>query len=91
MLKIVSEGERKRAILRNRRIQQADHESNMITVRREGIKEGIKEGIIEGEKTKAVAIAKNLLDMGLPVDKIIMATELTLEEVQGIIKEKAQN
>ena len=48
LLMSISQDERERAIFRNRRIALADLESNMITVRREGVREGRLEGILEG-------------------------------------------
>jgi hypothetical protein len=67
----ISQDERERAIFRNRRIYQADQESNMITAVR------------NAEKVKATAIAKNLLGVGDSVDKIIAVTGLTRAEVEA--------
>lgn len=43
--------------------------------------EGKIEGKIEGEKTKALAIAKNLLAKGLDIETIAETTDLTIEAV----------
>ena len=46
--------------------------------------EGRAEGRAEGEKDKAIEIAKNLLEMGMPIDAIMKATGLSSEEVRNI-------
>jgi predicted transposase/invertase (TIGR01784 family) len=38
----------------------------------------------KGEKLKAIEIARNLLDMGMPIEKIVKATKLTREEIQKL-------
>lgn len=43
-----------------------------------------QEGRAEGEKDKAIEIAKNLLEMGMPIDAIMKATGLSSEEVRNI-------
>jgi predicted transposase YdaD len=48
----------------------------MITARREGIK--------EGENIKAIAIAKNALEMGLPITNIVRLTGLTEAEIKAL-------
>jgi len=48
-----------------------------------GREKGIKEGIKEGEKQKAIAIAKNLLDI-LDNQTISKKTGLTMEEVEEL-------
>ena len=46
--------------------------------------EGILEGKLEGERIKAFETAKNLLRMGLDVEKIAFATGLSLEDVASL-------
>ena len=43
-----------------------------------------KNGEIKGKKEKSIEIAKKLLEMGIPVEKIIEATSLTKEEIEKI-------
>jgi len=43
-----------------------------------------RKGKAAGETEKAFAIAKRLAKMGLPIDKIITATGLSLEELEGL-------
>ena len=64
--------ERERAIFRNRRIAMADKESNMITAVR------------NAEKSKALDIAKNALQMNMPIDVIINLTGLNREEIEKL-------
>ena len=50
----------------------------------EGIKEGIKEGIEKGERIKVLETARNLLHMGIPADKISLATGLAEDEIANL-------
>jgi predicted transposase/invertase (TIGR01784 family) len=68
----ISQDERERAIFRSRRMYQSDQDSNMVTVKR------------EAETTKAFTIAKNLLEMDIPIEKIVFATGLTREQVENL-------
>ena len=43
-----------------------------------------RKGKAAGETEKAFAIARRLAKMGLPIDKIITATGLSLEEIEGL-------
>jgi len=72
LLMSISKDEKERAHFRSRRMFQSDQESNMITARREARAE------------RDFEIAKNLLVMDMPIDKIITATGLTREEVEGL-------
>jgi predicted transposase/invertase (TIGR01784 family) len=45
-----------------------------------------REGIREGMREERCGIAKNLLNMNLPIDKIIEATGLTHEEIESLRK-----
>ena len=49
----------------------------------QGIQRGKQEGLKEGLHKKAIETAKNLLNIGLSIDKIAKATGLTIEEVQS--------
>ena len=49
-----------------------------------GYKEGISEGIAQGAYEKAIETAKNLLAMGLSIENICKATDLSTEEVNLI-------
>ena len=42
---------------------------------------GIAKGIVKGKKDKAVEIAKKLLEMDMPIDAIMKATGLSMEEL----------
>ena len=72
VLMSISKDERERAIFRNRRIAQADQESNRITVVRKARAE------------RDIEIAKNLISMNLTLDQIITATGLTRAEVEAL-------
>ena len=50
----------------------------------EGLKQGKEEGLKQGEKESKEKIAKKLLEMKVPIEQIIKATELTKEEIEKI-------
>ena len=77
VLMSISKDEREQAIFRSRRIALADQESNRVTAER---------NLALAEKNVALAIARNLLQHGDTIDKIIMVTSLTREEVEGLSK-----
>ena len=52
--------------------------------REEGEKKGRKEGERSGKQAAALAIAKNAVQMELPVDDIVKLTGLTREEVENL-------
>jgi len=70
LLMNISQDERERAIFRSRRKYQTDLESNMLTAKREGR----AEGRAEDEKAKTITIAKNALQMNMPVVEIAKLT-----------------
>ena len=72
LLMSVSKDEKERAIFLSRRKYQSDLESNLATA----------EDI--GEQRKALAIARNMMADGDPIDKIIRNTGLTREEVEKL-------
>ena len=72
LLMSISQDERERAVFRSRRMFQTDMESNIATAED------------RGEKKGRVAIARNLLSLGDPIEKIIAVTDLSREEVEGL-------
>ena len=72
----ISQDEKERAVFRSRRMYQTDMQSNIATAE--------DRGRVRGEATKALAIAKNLLKLNLPLDQIALATDLTIEEVERL-------
>ena len=72
VLMSISKDERERAIFRSRRIALADQESNRIT-------------LVRNTRTQRdIEIAKNLIIVDVPVDKIVAATGLTHAEVEAL-------
>ena len=51
----------------------------------EGIKEGLQKGIQEGEKSKAIEIAKSLINIGLDKETISKSTGLDLNEIEKLM------
>ena len=68
LLMSVSKDERERAIFRSRRMYQSDQESNIATA----------------EYRKAIAIARNLLGINMPIEQIAIVTDLTVKEVENL-------
>jgi hypothetical protein len=46
--------------------------------------EGEAKGRTEGEKHKAIAIAQNMVNLGLPLDTVVSATQLDIEEIKPL-------
>ena len=49
-----------------------------------GIEKGIEQGIEQGERTKALEVAKNLLEIGMEVEQIAKVTQLSKEEILAL-------
>ena len=50
-----------------------------------GIKKGMEEGIEKGIEKGKLEVARNLLSLGLDMDKIIKATGLTEEDIKKLL------
>ncbi|MCR5456032.1 MAG: hypothetical protein K6F33_13690, partial [Bacteroidales bacterium] len=46
--------------------------------------DGLEEGRAEGERLANERIARNLVSLGVPIDKIVKATGLTVEEISNL-------
>jgi predicted transposase/invertase (TIGR01784 family) len=98
LLMSISQNERERAIYRSRRMFQSDLESNIATAeargeargKQIGLDEGRQMGLDEGRQMGLdegrIAIARNLLQMNVPLDQIVVATGLTPEIVEALHK-----
>ena len=51
---------------------------------KKGKEEGMEKGRAEGEINKSLQIARNLLNLGLPISQIIQATGLTQEQIEHL-------
>jgi predicted transposase/invertase (TIGR01784 family) len=80
VLMSISKDERERAIFRNRRIALADLESDRVTMEEIGRAKGHAEGRAKGRAD----VARNAIQMDMPIDAIIKLTGLTREEVKAI-------
>ena len=49
-----------------------------------GKAEGIALGEAKGAKETSISVARNLLSLGIPVDKIAQATLLSIEEIESL-------
>ena len=84
LLMSISQDERERAVFRSRRMYQTDQQSNLATAEDRGKKVGIGIGIGIGEKNRSIEIARNALQMKMPVADIAKLTGLTHEEVERL-------
>jgi len=60
-----------------------DEMARLDDARVEGLEKGRSEGRTEGEKAAALAIARNMLELELPMNTIIKATGLSLDEIKN--------
>ena len=49
-----------------------------------GIEKGIKQGIVEGERQEKQSIARIMLKAGEDIEKIMLYTSLTKEEIESL-------
>ena len=68
----------------SRRLAIMDYNTGMIKAREEGEALGEAKGRKKGERKKQLEIAKKLLKLGISIDKIEEATELTKEEIEEL-------
>ena len=62
----------------------SSHENSFKWARTDGLKQGRAEGEAKGRLEGRAETAQNLIRMGLDLDKIAQATELSLEEIKKI-------
>jgi len=72
LLMSISQDERERAVFRSRRMYQTDQQSNIATAED------------RGERRGRIAIARNALQMNIPVTDIVKLTGLTHEEIERL-------
>ena len=75
LLMSISQNERERAVFRSRRMYQTDLQSNLATAED------------RGERKGRIAVARNALQMRMPIADIAKLTGLTCEEVKNLGKE----
>jgi predicted transposase/invertase (TIGR01784 family) len=59
----------------------SDWTSGMNGARREGRQEGLRKGLRKGRQEREKEIARNLKEMGVPVEQIALGTGLSIEEI----------
>jgi len=52
----------------------------------EGLQQGLQKGLQQGLRMKALAVAQELLALGLSVDMVVQATKLSREEVEALAR-----
>ncbi len=91
-LRALSENEQIRDLAERREKARRDEESHTRLARQEGerigeqkgLQKGRKEGRQEGRQEERLAVAKSLLRVGDPVEKIVIVTGLTREEIEAL-------
>ena len=73
-------GQKEQLELKNRIMNEFDRKRELYWEREEGREEGRK----EGERSKALEVAKNLMQLGIPVSQISLATGLSAEVVAAL-------
>lgn len=76
----MSMDEKEWELYESRRLAIMDYNTGMIKAREEGEAKGRE----KGRKEKQLEIAKRLLKLGISIDKIEEATELTREEIEEL-------
>ncbi len=71
-------------ISRERTIEYAAERKGEAKGLKQGRAEGLAEGRAEGEKSKAFAIARNLLSMGMTMEQVSQATGLSAKEISTL-------
>jgi predicted transposase/invertase (TIGR01784 family) len=61
-----------------------EHKEKMMTIAEQLKQIGREEGREEGAMTERLSLARNLLRMNFPAEKIAEATGLSLEEIQSL-------
>ncbi len=67
---------REKAIMDEKAIRRAGY--------KRGLEAGMKDGMAEGKKNEKLTIAKNLKEIGIKIEDIVKATNLTKEEIEKL-------
>jgi predicted transposase/invertase (TIGR01784 family) len=84
VVEVANMSEEERKMMDRREYEIADHQSVMWGAEMRGEKRGEERGKAIGGQEKAFAIVRNLLDMGLPLEKITKATGIPIEEIEQL-------
>ncbi len=76
--------ERARMIADSREKLRRDNASQLRSARLEGWEEGLEEGREEGREEGLLSVARNLLDLGRPVEEIAQVTGFSCEKIQSL-------
>jgi predicted transposase/invertase (TIGR01784 family) len=72
-------------------IAEYSYETDIEVQREEAFEEGLEKGELLGAEQNRIQTAKNMITMGLTLEQIVQATELSFEKVQEIYNQKQQN
>ena len=74
---------RMKHIMDQKAIRQYGYEQGIEQGMKQGIKQGMEQGMKQGMK-QILKIAKKLLEMNIPIEKVMEITNLTKEEIEQI-------
>jgi predicted transposase/invertase (TIGR01784 family) len=80
-LMALSDDERTRMLAESREKLRRD----FVATREGGVEEGLKKGREEGRTEERLAIARNLLGLGRPIEEIMIVTGLSKKEIQSLL------
>lgn len=78
----IAEGIAQRLAERRAEVLAEGRAEGLVEGRAEGLAEGRAEGRAEGERFKMIEIARRLLDDGMPVDKVVSITGVSLDDLR---------
>ncbi|GHU32952.1 hypothetical protein AGMMS50256_23980 [Betaproteobacteria bacterium] len=87
VIKVLSGDERAGALAEAREKARMDMDSWLDDARYEGEERGRREGRKEGRQEEKQEVARNLLQMNIPLENIVKATGLSLTEVERLAAE----
>ena len=67
--------------------RKAIEETHIEEATAKGMAQGMAQGMLKGRAEGRVETARNLLQMGFELDKIAQATQLSLDEIKGLMAE----
>ncbi|GAB6137410.1 hypothetical protein [Halanaerobaculum tunisiense] len=86
-LEVLSHDQETREIYESRQKAIHDQITNIKEAAKEAKEEGIKKGKEKGRKEEKISTSKNLLSIGLEIEKIKQATGLSRQEIKDLKRE----
>jgi len=77
--------ERARMIADSREKMRRDNASRLRSAEKEGLERGLEAGLERGREEERLAIARKLLNTGMPAENVAQITELSRETIQALL------